>query len=673
MKKLFILSIILNLVKISFAQDIVPLKADFDFSPKFITTNDLTITFTDKSTGPIKDWYWDFGDGVYVTTQNPSHKYSQSGVYPVALTVLDISGNSNTKIVAVDARIFIPDFSFSSLSGKFQTDEEIQFSDKTPNVPETWLWDFGDGTTSSDQNPKHIYINHGNYNVRLTVTKLNTTKSTSKAITILISKLMFAGHIVDANSNSPLANITIHLYKEGSGKLASLMTDGNGDFSTNIKWNGESKLGVFVYDLNQKFYIPAMAQYDGNCDELIIKAYLKTNDKFRCIPVYLGSSSIRYNYDVEWSYLNNGKELSQCRELYFISGTDWRKTGCYFGNVIHDYFDVKKLLSGISCQDVFIRTYMRFTFEQEDFDPEIDYTINSKFCSMRIREQGGCGMEPWFEFLENTDFIMLGETTKTKDLSICDVNSKYSKLDINWGDGIIENYKIGSTYPSSHLFNHTYTAEGDYKITFTTTKTYYGKDYATSLSKNCKVMSCSSNPFQGQYTYNDKLINISDNITKVSFNYDDMLSAYYPGCYKPFKECIMEACNQIKIGPNSILGQTLGVPLTLRIITNGSVIKSAKANKDDSYSELEEPTALNNENNDVLIYPNPASRLFTIKVTGKNILKSYELFNNVGNCVKKENCNGSENHVDISTLPSGVYLVKVLTQDKLVNTKIIIE
>jgi PKD repeat protein len=43
-----------------------------------------TIKFTDKSTGSLTSWKWDFGDGTYSTQKNPSHTYSKAGKYTSA-------------------------------------------------------------------------------------------------------------------------------------------------------------------------------------------------------------------------------------------------------------------------------------------------------------------------------------------------------------------------------------------------------------------------------------------------------------------------------------------------------------------------------------------------------------------------------------------------------------
>ena len=53
----------------------------------------LSVQFTDKSTGDITDWSWDFGDGTTSSSQNPSHTYSDVGIYPVALNVTGPGGS----------------------------------------------------------------------------------------------------------------------------------------------------------------------------------------------------------------------------------------------------------------------------------------------------------------------------------------------------------------------------------------------------------------------------------------------------------------------------------------------------------------------------------------------------------------------------------------------------
>ena len=64
-----------------------PLIPDFDAQP-LLGTPPLTVTFTDRSNGPIIDRYrWSFGDGVTTTLRHPTHVYTRTGAYTVTLTV----------------------------------------------------------------------------------------------------------------------------------------------------------------------------------------------------------------------------------------------------------------------------------------------------------------------------------------------------------------------------------------------------------------------------------------------------------------------------------------------------------------------------------------------------------------------------------------------------------
>lgn len=170
-----------------------PPDADFSFSPSRPTTDD-TVQFTDRSSDPdgeVVDWEWDFGDGSTNTRQNPSHLYSRAGTYTVELTVTDDDGatDSVSKSITVEEppnERPEADFSFSPTNPT--TDDTVQFTDRSSDPDgriSRWQWDFGDGNTSTSQNPTHRYTRTGTFTVRLTVTDdEGATDSASKSITV---------------------------------------------------------------------------------------------------------------------------------------------------------------------------------------------------------------------------------------------------------------------------------------------------------------------------------------------------------------------------------------------------------------------------------------------------------------------------------------------------------
>jgi hypothetical protein len=109
-----------------------------------------------------------------------------------AITTVDVVNNENLTLVTSTAvPNFAPTASFTSSKTKAYVDEEITFT-STSTDPDndtlTYLWDFGDGTTSTLQNPKHKYTKAGTYNVILTVTDEYGASHTSDILTITIEE-----------------------------------------------------------------------------------------------------------------------------------------------------------------------------------------------------------------------------------------------------------------------------------------------------------------------------------------------------------------------------------------------------------------------------------------------------------------------------------------------------
>jgi PKD repeat protein len=127
--------------------------------------NELTVDFTDQSTGTVGSWAWDFGDGNTSTQQNPSHTFAFPGSYMVCLIAENSCGYNDTlcQSIAVCQNLAA---GYSASSNGLSVD----FTDQSGVNPETWTWDFGDGNTSTLQNPAHLYAAAGTYNVCLIVT-----------------------------------------------------------------------------------------------------------------------------------------------------------------------------------------------------------------------------------------------------------------------------------------------------------------------------------------------------------------------------------------------------------------------------------------------------------------------------------------------------------------------
>lgn len=130
----------------------------------------LKVSFKDESEGGATSWSWDFGDGNTSGEQNPTHTYASSGSYQVTLKI-EGPGGSNEKTlkdyVRVDAIPYAAAFSADPRSGEAPL--KVSFKDESNGEIKSWHWKFGDGKTSDEQNPVHIYTSAGNFTVELTV------------------------------------------------------------------------------------------------------------------------------------------------------------------------------------------------------------------------------------------------------------------------------------------------------------------------------------------------------------------------------------------------------------------------------------------------------------------------------------------------------------------------
>ena len=134
-----------------------------------------SIQFTDTSVGGVIPlaWLWDFGDAAISTAQNPSHAYADPGTYTVVLQITDSAENSD--IATRDAYITIS----PSLQADFTADDtlvtsgqDVHFTSTSSGgvTPISHEWDFGDSSTSGEENPTHAYASSGVYTVTLRVT-----------------------------------------------------------------------------------------------------------------------------------------------------------------------------------------------------------------------------------------------------------------------------------------------------------------------------------------------------------------------------------------------------------------------------------------------------------------------------------------------------------------------
>gem|GEM_PF-3241011 len=146
-----------------------------------------TVSFNNLSTGGTS-FLWTFGDGTTDSTNpNPQHTFAQ-GTYTTILSVTNSCGSDS----------FSETFTFnnnppSTPTANFEADPltscsgVIDFTDLSTGGATGWLWDFGDGNSSSVQNPTHTYTNNGSYDITLIASNGNGSDTLTKVGYITIT------------------------------------------------------------------------------------------------------------------------------------------------------------------------------------------------------------------------------------------------------------------------------------------------------------------------------------------------------------------------------------------------------------------------------------------------------------------------------------------------------
>jgi len=192
------------------------------------TTNTFQIMFIDLNAGALRDgtikidysftnlttfaafnvygWYQRSNHGTGITATNG---FDSSSVGPSSFAVLGIPA--------------APVADFTSTSGTADIASPVQFTDTSQNTPQSWYWEFGDGSTSTEQNPSHTYGAIGNYTVSLNVMNIKGSDKIVKTdcITKKVLKIPAPDFSASVTSGtSPLAvtftNLTIPSDENGT-------------------------------------------------------------------------------------------------------------------------------------------------------------------------------------------------------------------------------------------------------------------------------------------------------------------------------------------------------------------------------------------------------------------------------------------------------------------------
>jgi gliding motility-associated-like protein len=150
-------------------------EADFAFDPPNGCVP-LTVNFTNLTKyGDPESYVWYFGDGEGISrSENPSHTYYEPGIYSVKLEATNTSGATDLVVKKFIIEAYsVPHADFSVRPETVKLPDDPIYTTNLSFGGDSYDWDFGDGQTSDEFEPKHIYTDTGRYDIQLITTTEN--------------------------------------------------------------------------------------------------------------------------------------------------------------------------------------------------------------------------------------------------------------------------------------------------------------------------------------------------------------------------------------------------------------------------------------------------------------------------------------------------------------------
>ena len=197
----------------------IPPLVDFSYDPASGCVP-LKVQFTNLSQFADPGTYqWDFGDQSTSSMINPSHTYYQPGKYSVSLSASNITGQTVNETKQAIIEVFPrPNAEFEIKPRLVYIPGGILYTDNRSFDATRFIWDFGDGATSTAFEPEHKYKDEGFYTIKLVAyNQFDCADSTSLENAVKVQK---GGQVLIPNAFSPNLGAT------GSG---GGMSDGKND------------------------------------------------------------------------------------------------------------------------------------------------------------------------------------------------------------------------------------------------------------------------------------------------------------------------------------------------------------------------------------------------------------------------------------------------------------
>lgn len=222
---------------------------DANFSTNGTLCTNSEISFNGTANMSVNSWEWDFGDGTTGSGATVGKTYASSGTYNVKLTAKNAIGCVFVKEQTIVINT-LPSVSISADKTHLceESDRKVQFTDNSTGGV-SWLWDFGDETQSTSQNPEHTYEKEGVYEVTLSFTDASSCTATSDALTIKIQNPLASFALTSDDNEKFCLGTAVTITDESSSEYGIVSADFefNYDISKETSHTESGKNKTIVY------------------------------------------------------------------------------------------------------------------------------------------------------------------------------------------------------------------------------------------------------------------------------------------------------------------------------------------------------------------------------------------------------------------------------------------
>ena len=244
--------------------------AAFTFAGDSLTP--LKVVFTNTTT-TATSYAWDFGDNQTSTDKSPSHTYTAAGIYTVKLTSTnDGQTNSTTKTIT------LPTAQFSFTGTGIQVPCQVTFTNSSTNAT-SYLWDFGDGQTSTEKSPVHTYTKGANFNVKLTTKSSSGFSSVTQQVTTVAAPsacVIGTRTLLGFTDDGSLPYIGIRITQGGSVVCNGKMSISSSNLP--FVYNTETAYSISSANWGQTYHIEVATYSNGAYVSTIGYAEFKVSD-----------------------------------------------------------------------------------------------------------------------------------------------------------------------------------------------------------------------------------------------------------------------------------------------------------------------------------------------------------------------------------------------------------